>query len=62
MPTVVVVAAASVKGWASLPDCDFRGHVTWINPEVNALTRTIQVRAKIDNSDGSLRAGITAAA
>ena len=42
----------------SLPDCDFRGHVTWINPEVNALTRTIQVRAEIDNSDGSLRAGM----
>ncbi|MBX3367408.1 MAG: efflux RND transporter periplasmic adaptor subunit [Phycisphaeraceae bacterium] len=30
------------------------GKVTWISPEVNEKTRTIQVRAEVDNSDGRL--------
>ncbi len=42
----------------SLPGNGFQGRVTWINPEVNARTRTIQVRAEVDNLDGRLRAGM----
>ncbi len=30
------------------------GKVIWISPEVNEKTRTIQVRAEVDNSDGHL--------
>ncbi|MFW6058153.1 MAG: efflux RND transporter periplasmic adaptor subunit [Persicimonas sp.] len=37
-------------------DRTFEGKVTWISPEVDARTRTIKVRAEIDNADGKLRA------
>ncbi len=37
-------------------DRTFEGKVTWISPEVDPRTRTITVRAEIDNSDGKLRA------
>jgi cobalt-zinc-cadmium efflux system membrane fusion protein len=34
----------------------FTGHVEWIAPEVNPATRTIRVRAMLDNVNGRLRA------
>jgi cobalt-zinc-cadmium efflux system membrane fusion protein len=34
----------------------FTGEITWIAPEVNPRTRSIEVRAEIDNADGRLRA------
>jgi len=33
------------------------GRVTWIGAEVDARTRTVTVRAELDNPDGELRAG-----
>ena len=37
-------------------DAEFDGKITWISPQVDARTRTVQVRAEIDNSQGRLRA------
>jgi cobalt-zinc-cadmium efflux system membrane fusion protein len=37
-------------------DRTFGGEITWISPEVDPRTRTINVRAEIDNADGLLRA------
>ncbi len=34
------------------------GHVTWISSHVDRRTRTLKVRAEIDNPDGLLRAGM----
>jgi cobalt-zinc-cadmium efflux system membrane fusion protein len=34
----------------------FSGHIDWISPEVNPTTRTIRVRAELDNIGGRLRA------
>ncbi|WP_168210486.1 efflux RND transporter periplasmic adaptor subunit [Persicimonas caeni] len=34
----------------------FDGQVTWISPQVDPRTRTVKVRAEIDNADGKLRA------
>jgi cobalt-zinc-cadmium efflux system membrane fusion protein len=36
----------------------FAGTVTWISPEIDAQTRTIQLRAEVANRDGSLRANM----
>ena len=41
-----------------LPGQGFAGTVTWISPEVDPQTRTIQLRAEVDNSDGELRANM----
>jgi cobalt-zinc-cadmium efflux system membrane fusion protein len=34
------------------------GFITWVSPRVDPRTRTIKVRAEIDNPDGRLRAGM----
>ena len=34
---------------------EFAGKVSWIAPEVDSRTRTVKVRAEIDNTDGRLR-------
>lgn len=39
-----------------VPDAEFPGTITWISPAVNPKTRTIEVRAEVDNPDGTLRA------
>ncbi len=36
----------------------FSGKVTWVSSEVNVQTRTIQVRAEVNNRQGLLRAGM----
>ena len=36
----------------------FTGKVTWISPEVNPRTRTIQVRTEVENPRGLLRSGM----
>ncbi len=41
-----------------LPGVGFQGRVTWISPEVDPDTRTIQVRAEVANRDGALRANM----
>jgi cobalt-zinc-cadmium efflux system membrane fusion protein len=46
----VVLAVDGAKG------VEFKGKVTWISPQVDSRTRTVRVRAEIDNSDGRLRA------
>jgi membrane fusion protein, heavy metal efflux system len=35
---------------------EFEGEITWISSKVDPRTRTVEVRAEIDNSDGKLRA------
>lgn len=45
---------------ASLADRTFRGDVYFIDPQVDVATRTIKVKAKIDNADGTLRPGLFA--
>ncbi|HID21742.1 MAG TPA: efflux RND transporter periplasmic adaptor subunit [Planctomycetaceae bacterium] len=42
----------------SLPGLSFDGQITWVSPEVNPATRTIRVRAEVQNRDGLLRAGM----
>ncbi len=42
----------------SQPGDGFQGKITWINSEVDARTRTIQVRAEVDNTAGMLRSGM----
>ena len=44
------------------PDARFTGQVDWISPRLDAQTRTVQVRAIVDNPDGLLRAGMFATA
>ncbi|MES1948822.1 cation efflux family protein [Salinisphaera sp. C84B14] len=44
------------------PDARFTGRVDWISPRLDAQTRTVQVRAIVDNPDGLLRAGMFATA
>ncbi|MBI3838176.1 MAG: efflux RND transporter periplasmic adaptor subunit [Planctomycetia bacterium] len=41
-----------------LPDQGFTGTVTWISPEVDPQTRTIQLRAEVANREGALRANM----
>ena len=42
----------------SLPQNVAGGKLTWINPEVDARTRTIEARAQVDNARGHLRSGM----
>jgi cobalt-zinc-cadmium efflux system membrane fusion protein len=42
----------------SLPDQSFTGTIDWISGELNKETRTVQVRAVVDNPDGALKAGL----
>jgi len=37
---------------------EFRGKVLWIDSEVNDRTRTVRVRAELNNSEGLLRANM----
>ncbi len=49
----------NVRFWPDgLPGQSFAGQVTWISPEVDPQTRTIQVRAEVVNRDGALRANM----
>ncbi|HEV3137098.1 MAG TPA: efflux RND transporter periplasmic adaptor subunit [Pirellulales bacterium] len=41
-----------------LPGQGFAGTVTWISPEVDSQTRTIQLRAEVANPEGALRANM----
>lgn len=41
-----------------LPGQGFTGTVTWISPEVDPQTRTIQLRAEVVNHEGALRANM----
>lgn len=45
---------------ASLRERVFTGEVYFVDPQVDVLTRTIKVKAKIDNTDGALRPGLFA--
>jgi membrane fusion protein (multidrug efflux system) len=45
---------------ASLNNRNFVGEVYFIDPQVDVMTRTIKVKAKIDNADGALRSGLFA--
>jgi len=45
---------------ASLPDRVFTGDVYFIDPQVDAMTRTIKVKARLSNEDGTLRPGLFA--
>jgi len=43
---------------AAWPDRVFRGVVTSVDTRVDPVSRTVTVRSKVDNPDGSLRAGM----
>lgn len=45
---------------ASLKNKAFEGEVYFIDPQVDVLTRTIKVKARIDNTNGLLRPGLFA--
>jgi cobalt-zinc-cadmium efflux system membrane fusion protein len=40
----------------SVPGKTYHGEVLWVSPEVDPRTRTVDVRAAVDNPDGKLRA------
>ncbi len=42
----------------AIPDAQFFGTVDWIARELSSTTRTLQVRATVSNTDGTLRAGM----
>lgn len=42
------------------PDASWEGEVTTVNPEVDAATRNVRVRATVPNADGRLRPGMFA--
>ena len=42
------------------PDELFNGRILAINPEVDAVTRSVRVRARVDNAEGLLRPGMFA--
>jgi Cu(I)/Ag(I) efflux system membrane fusion protein len=44
------------------PGHKFYGRIAYIYPEVNEKTRTVKIRASVDNSDGKLKAGMLAKA
>jgi|GEM_PF-219907 len=41
-----------------LPDQTFTGEVNWISAELDAQSRTVRVRATVDNPDGVLKTGM----
>ncbi len=45
----------------ALPDRKFRGSIAVVLPEVNAATRTVRARIRVDNPGGTLRPGMFAA-
>jgi membrane fusion protein (multidrug efflux system) len=42
----------------SYPGTNFTGELTAINPDLNAMTRSVQLRAKFENTDQMLRPGM----
>jgi membrane fusion protein (multidrug efflux system) len=42
----------------SYPGTNFTGELTAINPDLNAMTRSVQLRAKLENADQMLRPGM----
>jgi len=42
----------------SYPGTNFSGELTAINPDLNAMTRSVQLRAKFENADQMLRPGM----
>src|SRR5262249_57967924 len=44
----------------AFPDRVFKGVVTFISPTVDPATRTLRIKAEIDNSEGHLRPGLFA--
>jgi membrane fusion protein (multidrug efflux system) len=44
----------------AFPGASWKGAVTTVNPEVDAATRTVRVRATFENEDGRLRPGMFA--
>jgi cobalt-zinc-cadmium efflux system membrane fusion protein len=46
----------------SLPDENFEGQVTWVSRELDAQTRTLPVRAVVDNQGDLLKSGMYARA
>ncbi len=54
LQTGLVVQVAS----DSYPGTNFTGELTAINPDLNALTRSVQLRAKFENADQLLRPGM----
>jgi membrane fusion protein (multidrug efflux system) len=42
----------------SYPGTNFTGELTAINPDLNAMTRSVQLRAKFENADQLLRPGM----
>ena len=49
--------AVEVGAW---PDRSFAGIVKFVSPTIDPETRTLRIRAQIDNTDGSLRPGLFA--
>jgi len=45
---------------AAYPDKKFKGSVYFINPQIDELTRTVLVKAKVPNGEGLLRRGMFA--
>ena len=60
-PTVRVGTPAAVTVDA-LPGRTFRGRVTFINPELDDMTRTLTARIEVENARGELRPGMYATA
>jgi cobalt-zinc-cadmium efflux system membrane fusion protein len=46
----------------SLPNTTFSGHVNWVSKELDPQTRTLPVRAVVQNKDGLLKSGMYARA
>jgi membrane fusion protein (multidrug efflux system) len=44
----------------AFPDATWEGEITTVNPEVDAATRNVRVRATFENADGRLRPGMFA--
>ena len=55
---VLSVGQSVTAGTDAFPDRRFSGEVRAIRPRVDAATRSIMVRARIDNEDGLLRPGM----
>jgi membrane fusion protein (multidrug efflux system) len=59
LPELAVGKQVVVKV-AAYPDREFAGRITAINPSIEEKTRTVRVRASLDNKDHSLRPGMFA--
>lgn len=52
------IGAAVTAGNAAFPERQFTGEVRAIDSRVNPVTRTIEIEARLPNSDGALRPGM----